>query len=193
MSSPAAESSLALVCHPVYSSPAIRALSAEASRLPDGALKLVYRLDGDISRLHLPPSRPACRSDRLWEHTCFEAFVAVIGERAYREFNFSPSGQWATYAFASYRQPDDNALATPAPHSNCVLSAGHLQLNVTVDPAALPPPGTGLHIGLSAVIESNDTQDGNRSYWALHHPLPTPDFHHRDGFTLELPVPHKNT
>jgi hypothetical protein len=39
-------------------------------------------------------------------------------------------------------------------------------------------------LGLSAVIE--DTR-GSLSYWALAHPPGKPDFHHADGFALELP------
>ena len=31
--------------------------------------------------------------------------------------------------------------------------------------------------------------DGTLSYWALAHPSPKPDFHHPDGFVLELPQP----
>jgi hypothetical protein len=28
--------------------------------------------------------------------------------------------------------------------------------------------------------------DGRRSYWALHHPGPEPDFHHPDCFVAKL-------
>ena len=37
---------------------------------------------------------------------------------------------------------------------------------------------------MSAVIE---TDDGRLSYWALAHPAPQPDFHHRAGWTARLP------
>jgi len=43
-----------------------------------------------------------------------------------------------------------------------------------------------LQLGLTAVIEAND---GSRSYWALHHPEASPDFHHRAGFILSLNQP----
>ena len=36
-------------------------------------------------------------------------------------------------------------------------------------------------IALCAVIERTD---GELEYWALNHPAPQPDFHHRDGFVL---------
>jgi hypothetical protein len=43
-----------------------------------------------------------------------------------------------------------------------------------------------LRVALAAVIE-NDT--GELSYWALQHAPGKPDFHHPDGFTLELSPP----
>jgi len=39
---------------------------------------------------------------------------------------------------------------------------------------------------ITAVIEE---ADGTKSYWALAHPAEKPDFHHPDGFVLELPGP----
>jgi hypothetical protein len=38
-------------------------------------------------------------------------------------------------------------------------------------------------VALCVVIEE---LDGALSYWALRHPAPRPDFHHADGFALEI-------
>jgi hypothetical protein len=43
-----------------------------------------------------------------------------------------------------------------------------------------------LHLALAAVIEDHR---GQLSYWALEHPVGKPDFHHPDGFTIELRAP----
>jgi hypothetical protein len=40
-----------------------------------------------------------------------------------------------------------------------------------------------VQLALAAVIEDGN---GRLSYWALGHPQGKPDFHHPDGFTLEL-------
>jgi hypothetical protein len=48
----------------------------------------------------------------LWEHTCFEAFVAADGAAAYHEMNLAPSGAWAAFAFRGYR--DGGPLSDPA-------------------------------------------------------------------------------
>jgi len=42
-------------------------------------------------------------------------------------------------------------------------------------------------VALCVVIEErNGALSGAFSYWALRHPLQRPDFHHPDGFALEL-------
>lgn len=147
-------------------------------------IALSFRLVGQIDRVALPaPVRPG-PADRLWEHTCCEAFVATEGVNGYREFNFAPSHQWAIYDFSAYRQP-----AHAAPHSALSIdfqrSSSALTLAVTIPWALLPGSvGDTLVIGLSGVIEDTD---GNRSYWALAHPGSRPDFHHRDAFILAIP------
>jgi hypothetical protein len=40
-----------------------------------------------------------------------------------------------------------------------------------------------LRIALAAVIED---ENGRLSYWGLRHPPGKPDFHHPDGFALEV-------
>lgn len=176
---------LTLLCHPATMAPMVRRIEAQAAISADGALALRYRLWGDIARLRLPQSPSSERRDSLWQHTCFEAFVGGAGDPAYREFNFSPSGQWATYAFTAYRQRDEDFVASQAPQICTRLFAGRLEMDVTLPPLALPPADR-LQLALAAVVEADDIAEGRHSYWALSHPAEHPDFHHRDTFTFEL-------
>ena len=151
-------------------------------------LKLVYRMNGALTRLQVPVPRPPRRADGLWQHTCFEAFIKASASSDYYEFNFSPSGEWAAYAFRSYRDGgrfDDDSM-DPAISVN--KEDDRLVLNAAIGLARLPAirSATRLLIGLSAVIEAID---GSLSYWALKHPLAKPDFHHPDSFALELALP----
>ncbi len=167
----------------------VRAVQATAQRTPDGGLKFFYQISGDMVRLRIPTPRPQGRSDGLWEHTCCEAFVALEGEPAYREFNFSPSGQWAAYTFSGYRRLRESSAVSAAPQISAILSEGRLQLSATLA-AGLLPRGAAtatLQIGLATVIESSDTVAGERSYWALRHCAGPADFHRRETFVLELP------
>jgi hypothetical protein len=185
------EFTLTLFRHPATPAPVVRTIEAHAVRAADGGLELAYCLRGDMARLLIPaPENPDC-ADRLWEHSCFEAFVGVLGEAAYHEFNFSPSGQWAAYAFSAYRQRDETRALLVAPQIIARLFAGRLEIEVVMASSLLPPRAGAatLQIGLTAVIEAADTVDGSHSYWALRHPSALPDFHHRDGFALDLPPP----
>src|SRR6266852_3126207 len=79
-------------------------------------LRMTFRLDGDIPRVRVPlPGVPRIAT-QLWQHTCFEAFIAVDGQVAYHEFNFAPSGEWAKYGFRGYRNGGSLADETMRPH-----------------------------------------------------------------------------
>jgi hypothetical protein len=185
---PASTDYYALVPHPATPAPMIRAVEAGVTVLADGSIAFRYRLRGDMARVRLPEADATDRQGLLWEHTCFEAFVGVEGETAYREFNFSPSGRWAVYDFADYRcRAGDPALA--APWITTRATEGRLELQAGMPLSSLPPAplGGSWLVGLSAVVEAADTIDDVLSCWALRHPAQRPDFHLRDGFALRYP------
>ena len=172
---------LALIPHPTTSRLYHPGPRVELRFLPEGPLDLRYELKGDPGAWRIPPARPAARRDGLWRHTCWELFVAGADTPAYREFNFSPSGEWQAYAFRNYR---DGGPLEPAVAPILSLDRGpdRLALSVTL-PVANLPPGPRLRIGLTAVLED---ADGLISYWALRHAPGQPDFHHPDTFALEF-------
>jgi hypothetical protein len=174
---------LDLVCHPACAADGVRGIRVTLT--PDGAggLALAYRLDADLAALRIPAPGEALPRERLWAHTCFELFVAEAGAAAYREFNFSPSGQWMRFDFGAYRSPISSP-AGPAPRLSPGRMADGLAMAVELD-AALLPPGE-LVLGLTTVVEH---AGGQPSYWALRHPPGPPDFHHREGFALALKAP----
>lgn len=188
------EFTLSLVRHPATPAPVVRSLEAHAACAADGSLEIAYCLRGDMVRLLIPEPQPPGCADGLWEHTCFEVFVGVAGEPGYHEFNFSPSGKWAAYAFGNYRQLEETRSLSVPPQIKTRLSAGRLEVEARIVSSVLPrsPDAARFQIGLCAVIEAIDVLDGSHSYWALHHPAALPDFHHRDGFTLELAPPHRS-
>ncbi|THF54889.1 DOMON-like domain-containing protein [Pseudothauera rhizosphaerae] len=173
---------LELLTHPAAAAGVVGRIGVEVDRAADGTLLLAYTLAHD-GRLRVPPAALPGPADGLWAHTCCEAFVAVAGEPGYREFNFSPSGQWAVYDFADYRERID-AIAPPAtPLIESDAACDRLQLAARIPAALLPAaaPGRLLMLGLTAVAED---ADGRLQYWALRHPAPRPDFHDRRGFAL---------
>ena len=174
-----------LKLHPDSRSVAVTNIDVEIARPRAGILELSYIVTGQMSSIRIPSAAANARSDGLWRRTCFEAFIRASPGAEYYELNFSPSGQWAVYLFASYRsgmRVADEITGVPinmnADADRCVLQASLDQNQFT----GLPRNHTW-HLGLSALIED---ASGGVSYWALAHPPGKPDFHHADGFACEF-------
>lgn len=182
-----ADGSLSLHCHPATPARGLRTVSVRVA-LVAGGLRLAFRLGGDLARLRWPAAGVPARSDELWRHSCGEAFIAAEGDPAYREFNFSPSGEWAAYAFTAYRQPA-RPPGGPAPAIGSRGDGDERVLDVTLAAAWLPAGGVR-ELGLTLVAEEA-AADGapHLSYWALRHTAERPDFHRRDSFAVTLPAP----
>jgi hypothetical protein len=176
---------VALVRHPSTPAPAVRRIDVELASTPEGGLRLRYFLDGDVSNIALPASAAPRQVDGLWQHTCFEAFIGGQGSRAYCEFNFSPSTEWAAYGFSGYRASMVPLEYTTPPTVAVSVTGDRIALEAVIPlEALLALPGDGtLLVGLAAVIE--DTH-GRLSYWALAHRAERPDFHSAAGFVLEI-------
>jgi hypothetical protein len=167
---------------------AVESIQADVSGNQHRLMRISFVVKGDIEKLKIPQPAPALHADRLWEHTCFEAFIRADENPSYCEFNFSPSGEWAAYAFRTYRDgaPIHDEGLSPDITVRCTHDRFELDAMVRLDRLPAISAGSRLRIGLSAVIEANDS---TFSYWALKHPSAQPDFHHPDSFALEIALP----
>jgi hypothetical protein len=185
-----------LVCHPGAPAGPVEAIRIFVERSAVGSLVARFSIAAPIERLRLPAPKFPAFADGLWRHTCCELFLAresgTAGEArqafAYHELNFSPSGEWAGYAFASYRElaePVEHALA---PRIAVQRSRDALELcaEIELDRLAASLVAEPLRLAVSAVIED---QAGRLSYWALCHPAAKPDFHHPGSFALRVERP----
>ena len=182
-SDPMARRWIPLAPHPGTPGPPGTSLWARWTWSERDGLLVDYRLAAPRRALIIPPRAAPARVDGLWRHTCCEAFIGARRETGYREFNFSPSGQWALYAFSKYRAP----LAPPqvaepaeAPSCHCERRRHQWLLRARVPAELLPAVAAGRdwELGLMAVVAD---AAGRLSYWALRHPAPAPDFHHPEG------------
>lgn len=158
-------------------------LDVEVTRLGETGLRLWYVVKGAINTIRFPELGKPARVDGLWQATCFEAFLRDGSGPAYDEVNLASSRQWAAYSFHAYREgmrPTDMV----APEITVASWAQSVAVGADFE-GPLVPTRT-LRLNLTAVIEETD---GTKSYWALAHPAGNPDFHHPDGFVLELPAP----
>ncbi|HTW37919.1 MAG TPA: DOMON-like domain-containing protein [Steroidobacteraceae bacterium] len=184
--SPILHRSLALSPHPSAPAEAVRGIEVSVARDPNGLLALKYTVEGDVRLLSIPAARQARRADELWRHTCFEAFVATGAGAAYLELNFSPSGEWASYAFSGYRERAARAQAECASGEVPSITTmrddrtATLEASIALECLRSAAPR---RLAIAAVIEQ---AGGQLSYWALCHPCGKPDFHHPEGFALQI-------
>jgi hypothetical protein len=174
----------ALIPHPSTPCPQVRALSVEIVRNWREILSLRFEIDGDASAIVFPRKAPSRRTNELWKHTCFEAFVS--DGAGYHEFNFAPSTEWAAYSFDGYRENMREAeIGTHLIHFRNDERGPKLIAEIDLTPLATLTARDTWRMNITAVIE---TTDGAKSYWALAHPPGRPDFHHAAGFVLDLPL-----
>jgi len=177
--------SAVLTAHPSTPNHDVRSLKVQLRMEEPDILVFQYSLGADMSRVRVPKSGASARTEHLWKHTCFEAFVATEDVPGYHEFNFSPSLGWAIYRFSAYREGMSPAEIACAPEISVQQSDDGIELKSAVRLGHL----TGLRevrplrIALAAVIEDDN---GRLSYWALRHPADKPDFHHPDGFAMDV-------
>ena len=157
---------------------AVSSIEVEVERLAPDALAFTYRLFGNVAALRIPMQAEPARRDRLWETTCFEAFLRPHEEVGYYEFNFSPSAEWAAYRLSGYRSGMTVEPVEP-PSIETVPGSEHYELRATLRLPWLK----AARLGLSAIIED---QAGRKSFWALAHPPGDPDFHDPACFAAEL-------
>jgi len=177
--------SAVLTAHPSTPNDEVRSFAVQLRAEEPGLLVFQYSLVADMSSVRVPPSGPGRRAGALWEHTCFEAFVAPADTPGYHEFNFSPSLDWAIYRFNAYREGISPAEIGRAPEISVRRGDDGLELKSAVSLGHLADlhDVRRLRVALAAVIEDNN---GRLSYWGLRHPPGKPDFHHPNGFALEI-------
>jgi hypothetical protein len=162
--------------------PAVTAVSARVTAA-SLALRFEYRLGGDFTQLALPQRVASRRAERLWEHTCFEAFVAAGAGPGYYELNFAPSGEWAAYEFGGYRSGMRPLELTTSPLIDVHAGENELRVTGSVEIGALAAAPWPLRVGLTAVVAD---RAGRRGYYALRHSRDKPDFHDAASFAVSL-------
>ena len=134
-----------LVPHLLHPPHAVQSVAVTV-RLSGEGLHFAFLVTGDLESIVIPPPAAPRRADGLWETTCFEAFVRGDGA-AYSEYNFSPSGEWAAYAFDDHRQGmrDTDAAMTIDCRRDSQTLAVDVALAVTLpDHARLAIAGHGI-------------------------------------------------
>ncbi|MCB2088918.1 MAG: DOMON-like domain-containing protein [Sphingomonadaceae bacterium] len=166
-----------LTLHPDCTPGPVRSVQANIEP-SQGGCTVRFILRGDITRLKIPGFMPPGRADELWQTTCCEMFWQHEGASAYREFNLSPSSQWACYDFTGRREGrsggEVSAIAIAHAHNG-----EELTLHASIGAELLLPA----RVALTAVIE---LKDGMKQYWSLAFGDGEPDFHDPACRSLKL-------
>ena len=157
-----------LIPHPDCPAGPITDATAAIGPLQQGC-KAEFHLEGAIADIRLPPSADGARADDLWRTTCFEIFWQPHGDTAYREYNLSPSRQWAAYDFTDMRR-DRKDAAIRSIAIECTIGRHALTLHADIPDTPRMPAD----VALNAVIED---KAGNIHYWALAFADGPADFH----------------
>jgi len=176
-----------LAPHPT-TPPAVRLRLRAAAERAGLELVLRYVLEAPLAGIRVPAPAPPRPKHLLWQHTCFEAFVALAPGGPYHELNLSPSGEFAVYAFRAYREGEPLAPDALSPGIVTTRAPDRLELAARIPLARLSASyeKASIHVALSAVIED---ASGGIAYFAAHHAAQKADFHHAAGFTLRLDPP----
>jgi hypothetical protein len=169
-----------LIPFPGTPAPSIGRVDVQVDWEGRSSIFVTFRISGFAGGVILPAPKPPERRDELWMRTCCEVFARRRPDD-YVEFNLSPSGDWAAYAFSGYRAGMHN-FDVSAPNIWIVPKADGFELTTFIPWSDWPHVEA---IGLSVVVEATD---GSKTYWALTHPSDMPDFHHADSFALISPV-----
>lgn len=179
------KATIALIAHPQSPKWASGIRAAVAVERTVSGLELRYELAGSLSVIVWPTSAEPRRADSLWQHTCFEAFVAAGGDNTYYEFNVSPSGAWAAYRFGGYRErlADPELASTPRVELRRLDDGVTADVVLTLEGVPRLKASMPLEVSVTAVIQGRSAA---LAYFALAHPADQPDFHDRRGFLLTL-------
>ena len=149
-----------------------------------GRIVFRYVLRAQIPRVRIPPPQPVERADGFGSTRVSKPLSWRPARRATTSSISRRRGQWAVYRFEAtarefVRAPRCTAgnLGPPLRRSSRARG-GRAPADLT---AWQGRPRCKL--ALTAVVEDDN---GTLSYWALKHAPGKPDFHHPDGFVLEL-------
>jgi hypothetical protein len=175
-----------LKLHPQSQSDVVTSIEVKATRHGSHQLHLHYFVTANMTALRFPPLIKAKRGEKLWEHSCFEAFLCAAQNDSYCELNFAPSREWAAYGFDRHREGMHDLSDISIRYFVNISGEAGYEMQVSLDLSSLSDryAGSAWHLGIAAVMEE---MNGNKSYWALAHPPGAPDFHNRDCFELKLP------
>lgn len=150
-------------------------------------MQVAFWLTDPTQQVLYPPALEQVeRQDFLWEHTCFELFLGIKQQDAYREIHLVPSGAWQAYAFEEYRYPEQIPPVQADDIQLVRLQRTKYGVNAVLDLKQwFKQQQIGfaqVFMGMTAVLETRLKQH----YFALQHSRVHADFHNKRDWLHEF-------
>jgi hypothetical protein len=148
-------------------------------------LLVSFTVSGEVWDLRWPEKdTDPSRHDELWKTTCFELFLAAQSpDTRYWEVNLSPSCNWNTYSFESYRKGMKMETRLHVSSIDFKREDTRVVLKARIDLSPLMLGNQPLDISATAILQDDEE---HTSYWALKHCGQKEDFHLRESFILKI-------
>lgn len=141
-------------------------------------MELSFEILGAIDAYIFDSIQSSKCTDELWRRSCFELFIALPDSREYWELNIASSGAWNLYHLEDYRSGVTEVFLKSEPEICIDPTPNRYRLSAVLDiTELLLTPSVAVNV--AAILL---TQNQERTFWAVNHPLPQPDFHAREGF-----------
>lgn len=146
-------------------------------------LELNYFLRGETERVLLQSKGSSGqRLINLWDHTCFEFFMAPSEKKHYWEFNFSPTGAWNCFRLEDYRK-DATYPEITVPVIRLEEKPGLIFLQAVLNIPGILSASDEWDIQFATVIKLTDS---SLQYWSNSHFCDEPDYHSRRNFINQI-------
>ncbi len=141
-------------------------------------LQLNYQISGNLENLILAQiNQKIKRADKLWQNTCFEAFLKLKDSPEYIELNLSPFSAYNAYLFTGYRQGMQEIKIADINMDSAMLK-NQYSFNAEIKFAE---SYFFESFSMTAILKLQSTKT---THWAITHASKKADFHLPDSFIL---------
>lgn len=155
---------------------------ADVQLISADTIELTYTWVDNKKWIHFEFQPVGNRAMKLWEQTCFEAFVQPVGDKKYFEINLTINKSWNVFEFSDYRIPQPPQEFAGAELIQVLIQDNQMKAQIKFKGVKFDRIKVSL---CSVVILKNKSV----TYWSNRHAEQKPNFHHFDSFTIERKAP----
>lgn len=157
-------------------------IEADLKLIAEDTIELCFQWQDKKNHIVFADAPIGERAFKLWEQTCFEAFIQPVGNDRYFEINLTSNKSWNVFEFNGYRDPNPPQEFKKADLLRFTQKKNQLIVQIKLEGESLKK----IKSSLCAVVI---LKDNPVSYWSTKHADPKPNFHHFESFIIERNAP----